>query len=70
MKLHGGRLRQLRENCGLSLTELANRASISKAHLSLIENDKREVSPPVAGRLAQALDVAIVDLRAPPVDDE
>lgn len=65
MVIDGARLRQLREDAGLTLTGLAQAASISKAHLSLIENGRREASPPVAARIAQALGVAVADLRPP-----
>lgn len=64
VRLDGARLRRLREEAGLTLTGLANAASVSKAHLSYIENGQREASPPVAARLAQALGVALVDLRS------
>jgi transcriptional regulator with XRE-family HTH domain len=46
----------------MSLTALANKASISKAFLSMIERGQRDAAPPVAARLAQALGVAIEDL--------
>jgi XRE family transcriptional regulator, master regulator for biofilm formation len=64
MQVSGLRVRRLREDAGLGLTQLADLASISKAYLSGLENGKKtDPSPQVVGRLAQALDVAIVDLR-------
>ena len=63
MRVDGQHLRYLRENAGLTLTELARRSRISKAHLSMIETGIREPSPPVAARIAKVLDVAIVELR-------
>ena len=63
MQVDGTRIRTLRENNGQSIKDLANMASITKGYLSLIENDHRDPSPPVAARLAKALKVAIVDLR-------
>ena len=63
MDIDGALLRRLRENAGLSQQELADAASISRAHLSMVEADLRECSPPVASRLASVLGVAIVDLR-------
>lgn len=64
----GPGLRRRREDAGLSLTALASAASISKTYLSLVETGHRPgVSPPVAARLAQALGVAVADLR--PVGD-
>ena len=65
MIVGGSRLRQLREDHGLTLTELARQAMVSKGYLSMIENGtRRDVSPPVVARLAAALDVAIKELRA------
>jgi transcriptional regulator with XRE-family HTH domain len=63
VELDGRRLRRLREDAGLDLTELARRASVSKAHLSMIETGKRGVSPAVATRLAQALGASVQALR-------
>lgn len=63
MKVNGMRIRELRENDGMDQRDLCNIASISRAHLSLIENGHRNPSPSVAARIAKALDVAIVDLR-------
>ena len=64
MQINGERIRFLRENAGMGLTELANASSISKAYLSLMEHGKKtDPSPQVVSRIAQALGVAIVDLR-------
>lgn len=64
MQVDGERIRFLRENAGMGLTQLANASSISKAYLSLMENGKKnDPSPQVVARIAQALGVAIVDLR-------
>lgn len=63
MEINGAKVRLLRENAGLTLTELARRARVSKAFLSQIETEQKNCSPPVAARLATVLDVAIVDLR-------
>jgi transcriptional regulator with XRE-family HTH domain len=64
MQVDGARIRFLRENAGLGVTQLANASSISKAYLSLMENGKKnDPSPQVVARIAQALGVAIVDLR-------
>jgi transcriptional regulator with XRE-family HTH domain len=70
MKVDGPGLRRRREDAGLTLTALAHAASISKTYLSLVETGQRPgVSPPVAARLAQALGVAIADLRSGVTDD-
>jgi transcriptional regulator with XRE-family HTH domain len=64
VRVSGEQIRFLRENAGLGLTQLADAASISKAYLSLMENGKKtDPSPQVVNRLAQALGVAIIDLR-------
>ncbi len=64
MQVDGARIRRLREDSGLGLTQLADSASISKAYLSLLENGKKnDPSPQVVARIAQALGVAIIDLR-------
>ena len=55
MKVDGAAVRQLREAAGLSLTELARRAGITKGYLSLIEHGKRNPRPAVVTRLAAAL---------------
>jgi transcriptional regulator with XRE-family HTH domain len=63
MRLDGPRLRYLREQRGFSQVQCAARASISKSYLSMLERgERRFVSPGVAARLAQTLDVAIVDI--------
>lgn len=59
----GTKIRTFRQNCGFGLRELAREVGISAGFLSEIEHGTRFPSPPVAGRLAAALDVAIVDLR-------
>ncbi len=58
----GERIKQVREEAGLSLQELAERTGYSSALLNQIENHM--VSPPLGalGRIAQALGVKIGDL--------
>ena len=64
MQVDGLRIRLFRENAGMGVTQLAEASSISKAYLSLMENGKKtDPSPQVVARIAQALGVAIVDLR-------
>ena len=68
LMVDGPGLRRRREEAGLSLRALANAATISPGYVSMIERGQRtNVQPPVAARLAQALGVAIGDLR--PVED-
>jgi transcriptional regulator with XRE-family HTH domain len=67
MRVDGGRLREMRESRGLSQVELARKASITKGFVSMLEGGSRMgMSPSVAARIAQALGVAIADLRPPP----
>lgn len=64
MRVDGARLKELRENKGLLQADVARRASVTKAYVSMLERGRRtNVSPVVAARLAQTLGVAIVDLR-------
>jgi transcriptional regulator with XRE-family HTH domain len=65
MQLNGQKIRRLREDLGMTGRDLCNAASISPPFLSQIENGSRNCSPPVAARLAAALDVAISELRLP-----
>jgi transcriptional regulator with XRE-family HTH domain len=63
MQVDGPKIRELRENLGLTAKDLSNAASVSPSHLSLIERGYRNASPHVAARLAAALFVAITELR-------
>lgn len=64
MQVNGKKIKRLREDRGLTARDLANAASVSPAHLSLIENGRRNPGPHVIARIAQVLQVAIVDLRS------
>ena len=67
MKL-GQKIRQLREEKGLSLNGLAEEASISKAYLSQLENDvSKQPSADILLKIASALGVTIADLLDQPV---
>ena len=67
MKL-GQKIRQLREEKGLSLNRLAEEASISKAYLSQLENDvSKQPSAEILLKIASALGVTIADLLDQPV---
>lgn len=65
MEIDGAELRRLREDAGLDMSGLASAASISRSYVSMLESGERaSCSAPVASRIAQALDVAIADLRS------
>ena len=67
MKL-GQKIRQLREEKGLSLNGLAEEASISKAYLSQLENDvSKQPSAEILLKIASALGITIADLLDQPV---
>lgn len=68
MKLDGRKVRRLREDQGMTVTELAHAAQLSKAFVSMVERHQRNSSPRTALRLAQALGCAVADLREK--DDE
>lgn len=53
----GKTIQILRQAKGVALTELAERAGISVAYLSLIEAGKREPSLDVARRISESLDI-------------
>jgi transcriptional regulator with XRE-family HTH domain len=60
----GGRIRRFREERGLSLSQLAEQASVSKGYLSTLENDPsaRRPSAETLYSVAAALGVTIADL--------
>ncbi|MFL6108009.1 MAG: helix-turn-helix domain-containing protein [Marmoricola sp.] len=62
----GARLRQLRENAGISLTELARTADISKAHLSRLEGGSRAFSLATLLTLTSHLGVPVAALLPSP----
>lgn len=53
----GARLRERRQALGLSLEQLAQKARLSTAHLSLIERGKRQPSMRLAAQLGEAVGV-------------
>lgn len=55
MQARGSTIRDKREACGLSLTQLADQAGISVSWLSRIENDQANPSPAVIRAIALAL---------------
>lgn len=59
----GARIRRYRQDRGLSLTELANQAGVSKSHLSVIENGTgNRPGAHVLYALATALGVTLADV--------
>ncbi|MFN3003051.1 helix-turn-helix domain-containing protein [Mycolicibacterium wolinskyi] len=58
----GARLREFRRERGLSLTEVAARAEVTKGFLSLAERGMTNVSVPVLMRICDALEIGIGDL--------
>ena len=62
MPLNRHALRVIRERSGLSLSALAALADVSQPHLSNVERGRRQASPALIRRLAQALKVPVVAL--------
>lgn len=55
-------LKLLRDQAALSQVDLANRAKVSRATVADLEAGKRPARPSTLRKLAQALEVAPVDL--------
>jgi transcriptional regulator with XRE-family HTH domain len=64
--LIGQNIRRFREEANLSLSELAERASVSKGYLSALENEDAETRRRPSGqslyKIAEALGVTVADL--------
>lgn len=58
----GDRIRETRERRGLSMSNLARRAQMTKAQLSQIEHNKTNGSVQTVARIASALDVPLFTL--------
>jgi transcriptional regulator with XRE-family HTH domain len=58
----GQRVRELRQQKGLSLEALANKAELDRTYIPSIEKGKRNVSITVIEKLARALNVEISSL--------
>lgn len=56
------RLKELREERGLSTTELARLAGVSRGYISLIENGQRQINARLLEALSKALRCSPVDL--------
>ena len=57
----GRRIRLLRSQRGLTQTVLADRAEITREHLSELENGRKEVGLRTLSRIADALEVGLHD---------
>lgn len=57
----GPALRVLREESGLTLREIAERAGVSESYLSRVENEKAFPAPAWVGNVASAIAEAIVE---------
>jgi transcriptional regulator with XRE-family HTH domain len=68
----GARIRRFRDELGMSLGDLAERADVSKGYLSVLENEPpdgtRRPSGKTLHRIAQALGVTIGDLLGEPLN--
>lgn len=64
MPINGDALRVIRERSGLSGQALADLAQTSRPHLSHIEAGRKQPSPELARRLAEALKVPLVAILA------
>ena len=62
---HGEHIRQLREERGLTLKELADLADISEAHMCRLENEARYGTTRVRQRIAAALGTTITHISKP-----
>lgn len=58
----GRRIKELRQEKGWSQQLLADHAELERAHLSRLEEGKREAGLRVLERIARALDVDVEDL--------
>jgi transcriptional regulator with XRE-family HTH domain len=63
MEVDGMKLRELRLDAGLSQQELADRASLTREAISMMETGKRKPYPRTMRKLAGALGVSVADIR-------
>jgi transcriptional regulator with XRE-family HTH domain len=61
-RIFSQRLRQIRQNKGLSQEELADLAGLHRTYVGSVERCERNISIDNMERLAKALDVDITDL--------
>lgn len=62
----GRRVRQLREEAGLTLEQLSTRSAVSRAMLSKVERGEKSPTIGVATKIAHALDTSLSDLVGAP----
>jgi transcriptional regulator with XRE-family HTH domain len=61
-RIFSQRLRQIRQNKGLSQEELADMAGLHRTYVGSVERSERNISIDNMERLAKALEVDITDL--------
>lgn len=57
--MKGSRIKQLREECGLTQIELANKLQISNSAIAMYETDKREASDDIKIKMAEFFNCSI-----------
>jgi transcriptional regulator with XRE-family HTH domain len=57
----GERIRQLRENLGLSNRQLAKKAGLSQPVMNRIENGNRKADIETIGKICDALEITLID---------
>src|SRR5258708_40252426 len=65
----GKRVRQLRNLCGMTRKMVARHSDVSERHLAQLEAGEGNVSIVLLRRIAAALDVSLVELFAPQVEE-
>jgi transcriptional regulator with XRE-family HTH domain len=65
----GPKIRSLRVDQGVTLTELGLRIGYHPKNLSKVERQGKPLSDVIASRLAKALGVEVADIASPPGDD-
>jgi transcriptional regulator with XRE-family HTH domain len=61
-KVFAARLRQIRQLKGLSQEELADMAGLHRTYIGSVERSERNISIDNMARLAEALEVGIIEL--------
>lgn len=62
IKVDPGRLRRRRIEAGMTVTMLGNAAGCAQSTISGIETGRRQPSPPLLKRIADALKLTVADL--------
>ena len=57
--MKGSRIKQLREECGLTQIELANKLQISNSAIAMYETDKREASDDIKIKMAELFNCSV-----------